>query len=488
MIKNTIGVICDDKRGIKIASGIAGKGFSTAVYLTGFNTFTGEEQEVVHEAASNSDLMLIPDLDSFIDALEMPRKIFMFSLRPDFNDKYLTQVLELLHEGDALVNLCDMNYIQAGEIVETQWNRGVYYLPTGFSRGEISEEAGLSIMPGGVYESYDAMRSVFIEIAARDEGGFVCAPYIGPAGSGLYTKMVINGLEYALLEINAEMISLIRQFCSPDNDEIVELLYDVNNTESQSYFLEMYTDIYSRKDSETGVPVIDVVSDRVDYGRSVVWCCDEAFKLGMPFSVINASLELRFLSQMKGERIASSRLVDDVPVVPVNPSGIREFVEELRCAAYLAGLCALAQCFGLLRTASEKYNWDLDMLAIARTMQVNSYTRSRSINRVIEAYDRHNKLTNLFTDPYFRKCAYKYSPFLRKTVIRSQSAGLAIPALSAALQYIDLYRSPKLGSGIIQLSRDYVNGTGYERSDYPGVYHGNWEEHEQLLTQSRAEQ
>ncbi|MBR0157985.1 MAG: hypothetical protein IJM24_02765 [Clostridia bacterium] len=488
MTKNTIGVICDDRRGVKLASGIAGKGFSTAVYMTGFNTLTGEEQEVVHDAASASGIMLIPELDSFIDALEVPRKIFMFSLDREFNAKYLKQVLDMLDSGDALVNLCDMNYIQAGSIVEDQWSRGVYYLPTGFSRGEISEEAGLSIMPGGVYESYDAMRSVFMEIAARDEGGFVCAPYIGPAGSGQYVKMVINGLEYALLEINAEMISLINLFCAPDNDETVELLYEINSTESQSYFLEMFTDIYSRKDSETGVPVTEVVSDQVDYGQSVVWCCDEGFKLGMPLSVIGASLELRFLSNMKGERIASSRLIDAIPQVPVNPADMREFVEDLRRAAYLAGLCALAQCFGLLRTASERYSWDLDLLAIARTMQVNSYTRSRSINRVIEAYDRHNKLVNLLTDPYFRKCASNYAPCLRSTVIRAQSAGAAIPALSAALQYIDMYRTPKLGSGIIQLSRDYVNGTGYERSDYPGIYHGNWDDHEEMLTQSRAEQ
>ena len=487
MIKNTIGVICDDMRGIKLAAGIAGKGFTTAVYLSGFNTFTGKEQEIVHEAASNSGIMLIPELDSFIDALEQPRKLFMFSLSRDFNDKYLNSVLELLNAGDSLVNLCDMNYIQAQEIVEAQWSHGVYYLPTGFLRGEISEDAGLSIMPGGVYESYDSMRNIFIEIAARDEGGFVCAPYIGPAGSGQYVKMVINGLEYALLEINAEMISLIKLFCGPDNDEIVELLYDINSTESQSYFLEMFTDIFSRKDKETGVPVTDVVSDQVDYGRSVVWCCDEAFKLGMPLSVISASLELRFMSHMKGERIASSRLVDDIPLVPVNPADTRDFIESLRCAAYLSGLCALAQCFGLLRTASDRYSWDLDLLAIARTIQVNSYTRSRSINRVIEAYDRHNKLVNLLTDPYFRKCASNYTPKLREIVIRAQAAGAAIPALSAALQYIDLYRSSKLCSGIIQLSRDYVNGTGYERSDYPGVYHGNWDDHEKLLTQTRAE-
>ena len=488
MTKNYIGVICDDRRGIDLASGIAGKGFSTAVYMTNFSTFTGEEQEVVHGAASDSGIMLIPDFESFIDALEVPRKLFMFSLNRNYNDKFLEQILSVLDSGDALVNLCDMNYIQAGEIVEAQSARGVYYLPTGFSRGEISKEAGLSIMPGGVYESYDAMRSVFIEIAARDEGGFVCAPYIGPAGSGQYAKMVINGLEYALLEINAEMISLIKLFCAPDNDEIVELLYGINSTESQSYFLEMFTDIYSRRDSETGVPVTEVVSDKVDYGQSVVWCCDEGFKLGMPLSVISASLELRFMSQMKGERIASSRLVDEIPAEQVNPAETREFIEDLRRGSYLAGLCALAQCFGLLRTASDRYNWDLDLLAIARTMQVNSYTRARSINRVIEAYDRHNKLVNLLTDPYFRKCASNYTQYLRKIIIRAQSAGAAVPALSAALQYIDLYRTPKLGSGIIQLSRDYVNGTGYERSDYPGMYHGNWDDHEQLLTQSRAEQ
>ncbi len=231
------------------------------------------------------------------------------------------------------------------------------------------------------------------------------------------------------------------------------------------------------------MPITTVASDLVAYGRGVVWLCNEATKLGMPVSVVNASLELRFLSAPKNERIAASKMIGDLETEKIPEAKRRLFLDRLRNSAYLAGICALAQCFGLLRSASEKYNWEIDLLAVSRTMQVNSYTRSRCLNRVIEAFDRNEKLVNLFTDPYFRKCVSTYSGNLRAILKLGITAGIPLPAMSAALQYVDCYKSSDLGSGIIQLSRDYINGSGYQRNDRQGVFQANWSDHERMLKQ-----
>ena len=477
------GLITNDEKGLNLATVIAKCGFSVSVFVTGFDTLTAAEQKEIIDTASLHEINVVPDLESFMVSLESPRKIFVFSLSPEFNQRYLDGILDALDEGDAVSNLCDMNYIEAGRIVEEQKKNGIFYLPTGMPRGEISLEEGISIMPGGYYEGYELMRPVFSEIAARDEEGFVCCPYIGPAGSGQFVKMVINGLEYSLLEIDAEMVSLIKKFLSDDPDDIVEYLCDLNSSESESFFLDMFTDIYSRYDEETGLPITTVASDLVAYGRGVVWLCNEATKLGMPLSVVNASLELRFLSALKNERIASSKMIGDLETEKIPEAKRRLFLDRLRNSAYLAGICALAQCFGLLRSASEKYNWEIDLLAVSRTMQVNSYTRSRCLNRVIEAFDRNEKLVNLFTDPYFRKCVSAYSGNLRAILKLGITAGIPLPAMSAALQYVDCYKSSDLGSGIIQLSRDYINGSGYQRNDRQGVFQANWSDHERMLKQ-----
>lgn len=477
----SVGLVTDDEKGFDLAAVIAKSGFSVSLYMTVFDTLTDEEQKSLMADCAELNINVSTDLDSFALALESPKKIFMYSSSSDFNAKILPGLLSELNPDDALANLCDMNFSEAANIVEEQKKRGVFYLPTGFPRARIDVESGISIMPGGYYEGYEKMRGVFSEIAVRDEEGFVCCPYIGPAGSGQYVKMVVNGLEYALLEINAELINLIKAFCTKENDDIIEILSDINSTESESFFLEMFTDIYSRYDSVTGKPITSLVSDSVEYGRSVVWLCNEAMNLGIPLSTVNASLELRFLTALKSERIASSKIIGDIDIQKVPEQNRRLFIERLRKAAYLAGICAFAQCFGLLRSASEKYNWDLDMLAISRTMQVNSYTRSRCLNRIIEAFDRNYKLHNLFTDTYFQKCASSYSSSIRYIIAMGMSGGIPVPAMTAALEYIDQYRSTDLGSGIIQLSRDYVIGSGYQRIDRPGVYNANWEDQERLI-------
>ena len=479
----SVGLVTDDAKGLEIAGVISKNGFTVSVFMTEFDTLTSDEQNVFMNSCASMSINVSPDLESFLISLESPKRIITYGYAPDFNSKNLNTVLSALEPDDALVNLCDMNYIEAGSIVEEQKKRGVYYLPTGFPRGRFSPESGLSIMPGGYYEGYDKFRPILLDIAARDEEGFVCCPYIGPAGSGQYVKMVISGLEYALLQIDSELVTLIRSFCTQDEDEIVGILSDINSTESESFFIEMFADIYSRYDSLTSLPVVTVVSDFVEYGKVVVWMCNEGMDLGIPLSVVSASLELRFLSAIKNERIASSKMIGELPFQKVSEPDRRLFIERARKGAYLAGICAFAQCFGLLRRASEKYNWELDLLAISRTMRVNSYTRSRCLNRVIEAFDRNYKLLNLFTDPYFQKCVSSFNGSLRHVLSTAVSAGIAVPAMSAALQYIDQYRSPDLNSGIIQLSRDYINGSGFQRIDRPGTYNANWENQERIVQQ-----
>lgn len=479
-----VGLVTDDNNGLNLATIIAKGGFTVSLYYTGFGLLTQDEQKKLMSSFSGYEINIVPDEESFMISLELPRKIFTYSLSESFNSYIIKNVLPQLDKGDALANLCDMNFKEAGLIVEEQKKRDVYYLPTGLPRGDISFSAGISLMPGGDYSGFELMRPVFSEIAARDEEGFMCSPYIGPGGSGQYVNMVIKGLEYSLLEIDYEMISLIKHLCGVKTDDMIEILTELNSTESESFFLEMFTDIYSRDDELTGKPIISVVSDFVEYGRGVCWLSDEGISLGMPLSIVNASLELRFISALKNERIASSRLIGDIAPEKVPEQNRRLFLERVRKAAYLAGICAFSQCFGILRRASEIYKWDLDLLAISRTMQINSYTRSRLLNRVIEAFDRHNKLMNLFTDPYFQKCASAYSGSLRFILKAGISAGIPVPAMSASVQYIDLYRSSDLNSGIIQLSRDYVNSAGYQRNDIQGLFHGNWNEHKKTVSQT----
>ena len=474
MKKNLIGVVTDSAEGQELAKHLALHGFSVSMFLYGFENYTTREQADLFNDCGASGITVVPDTQALTVSLEVPRKLFVLSRTENFSNRVLKELLDALEAGDTLVNMCDMSYIEAGSLAEEQKKRGVNYMPTGFS-GKISAGSGISILPGGPLQGYEAMRPVFAEIAASDESGFSACPYIGPCGAGQYVKMAANGLEYAMFELYAETISLIRAFCDVDTEDIAEILRDMGSTEAESRFLDIVTDVISRRDAETGKPMADIVIDRVEFGRSVQWLVKEAIDLEIPVASVSTALEMRFISRLGNERVAASRLVQDEPHEKISDLDRRQFLGELRNGMYLGCLVALTQCFSLLKKASDAYRWDLDLLAIARVLQVNSYSSSRSLNRVIDAYDRNSKLSNLFNDPYFRNAASNHIGSLRYVASLAVKSGIPMPAFCGALQYIDSYRNPSLGLGVLQLVRDYIHGSGFERNDVPGVYTANWD-------------
>ena len=52
--------------------------------------------------------------------------------------------------------------------------------------------------------------------------------------------------------------------------------------------------------------------------------------------------------------------------------------------------------------------------------------------------------------------------------------GIPIPALSAALNYYDSYRSERLPQNLLQAQRDYFGAHTYERVDRDGAFHTDW--------------
>ena len=66
---------------------------------------------------------------------------------------------------------------------------------------------------------------------------------------------------------------------------------------------------------------------------------------------------------------------------------------------------------------------------------------------------------------------------VRDSVIAAAvKAGVAVPALSAALAFYDGYRRERLPANLLQAQRDYFGAHTYERIDKPRgeFFHTNW--------------
>ena len=151
-------------------------------------------------------------------------------------------------------------------------------------------------------------------------------------------------------------------------------------------------------------------------------------------------------------------------------------IEDVRQALYAAKLISYAQGFSLLRHASEHYGWDLDYGTIARIWRKGCIIRSVFLQKITEAYRKDPDLENLLFDDFFHTKIQEALPAWRRVVAEGALSGVALPAMSSALNYFDGLRTLYSAANMIQAQRDYFGAHTYERTDRERghFFHTNW--------------
>jgi 6-phosphogluconate dehydrogenase len=93
---------------------------------------------------------------------------------------------------------------------------------------------------------------------------------------------------------------------------------------------------------------------------------------------------------------------------------------------------------------------------------------------VRDAFRRAPALPNLLLEPGIARVVADRLDAWRGVLGQAQRWGIPVPALSAALAYLDGYRSPQLPSNLLQAQRDYFGAHTYQRTDRPGSFHTEW--------------
>ena len=252
-------------------------------------------------------------------------------------------------------------------------------------------------------------------------------------------------------------------------------LHEWNKGELDSYLIEITADIFTKMDDETGSPLVDMILDKAGQKGTGKWTSQSALDLGIPLPIITESVFARFISAMKEERVAASKILKGPEINPFTGDK-NAFIESVRKALYLSKICSYAQGFAQMRAASEEYNWDLQYGEIAMIFRGGCIIRAQFLQKIKEAYDRDPALKNLLLDPYFKDISFSYQEALRETIVYAVQAGIPVPSFSAALSYFDSYRTETLPANLIQAQRDYFGAHTYERSDREGIFHTKWME------------
>ena len=469
MKKADIGLIGLTVMGENLVMNMESKGFTVAV----FNRSTEKVKNFVEGRAAGKNIIGTYSLQELVDSLAKPRKVMMMVKAGQAVDEMIEQLLPLLEDGDIIIDGGNSHFPDTTRRTAYVESKGKLYIGTGVSGGEEGALLGPSLMPGGSKAAWESVKPIFQAICAKVEDGSPCCDWVGENGAGHFVKMVHNGIEYGDMQLICEAYQLMKNVLGMSADEMHEVFAEWNDSELDSYLIEITRDILAYKDTD-GAPIVDKILDTAGQKGTGKWTTVAALDEGVPLTLIGEAVFARCLSAMKDERVAASKVFEKTPIVFNGDK--KAFIDDIKKALYASKIVSYAQGYTLMRTAAKTYDWNLNYGGIALMWRGGCIIRSVFLGKIKEAYDNNPELQNLLLDPFFKKTVEECAQSWRNVVATAALNGVSAPAMSAALSYFDGYKCDRLPANLLQAQRDYFGAHTYERLDHARgeFFHTNW--------------
>lgn len=470
MKQASMGLIGLAVMGANLARNLARNKIHTLVYNR-----TASKTEAFLQQFGNEYLTGSTDLADFCARLTKPRRILLMVKAGEPVDQMIAQLLPHLSPEDIVIDGGNSFYQDTRRRTKELEARGIHFVGMGISGGEEGALHGPSLMPGGSDASYEALEPILQAIAAKAEGG-PCVAHIGPDGAGHYVKMVHNGIEYADMQLIADVYSIMKNVLRMDHQEMKALWEEWGRGRLSSYLVDITAKIMDRRDEKTGRPLLECVLDEAGQKGTGKWTGMSALDLGVPVPTIAEAVFARCLSSCRPMRLKASRILGTEAVPePFSLDRKKQVLEDLENALYASKICAYAQGFALMAAAAEEYHWTLHFPDIAKIWRNGCIIRAAFLNTLSDIYSRNPGLENLILDDHFSRLLKEARPGWGRTVSLAQAAGTAVPGLASALEYFDMCRTEYTSANLIQAQRDFFGAHTYRRRDEDGVFHTEWE-------------
>jgi len=461
------GIIGLGVMGKSLSRNFANKGFKLSLY----NRFVKSKEEKVAELfiaefPELSNAKAFEDLEAFVLSLSLPRKIMLMVHAGEATDDLIDQLTPLLEKGDVLIDGGNAYYKDTERRLAQLSNLGIHFIGSGVSGGEEGALRGPSIMPGGSLEGYQLIQPYFERIAGTNYQGISCCKYIGAGGAGHFVKMVHNGIEYAEMQLLAELVQFLKITAGFTNDLIALVLQPFLQTEKTSYLLEITIQILQKKWKDEYL--VDQILDNAGNKGTGSWTTIEAAKLGIPIPTLTAALNARFMSSIWEERRqAAASLNTSTQKQPVNIDSVMEAYQLCRIINHHQG-------FQLIEIASKQQNWDINLSELAQTWTAGCIIRSKLMEEIETLIAQSN---NLLMHPIIVQKCNQSVDSLKQILAAALSNELPMDCFSASAQYLFGYKQASSAASLIQAQRDFFGAHTYQLKEDPHgpFYHTNWQ-------------
>ncbi len=467
-VQSHLGIIGLGVMGSSLARNMARQGFNLSMY----NQYVKNKEERVAEKLIEKHPELqqakgFEDLQKFVESLSAPRIIVCMIPAGNPLDSLIENIAPLLSPNDFLIDCGNSHYKDTENRQRQLEARGIHYMGVGVSGGEEGALNGPSIMVGGSRSDYDQVKQYLQSIAAKDKGDNPCCAHVGKGGSGHFVKMVHNGIEYAEMQLLAEVYGILRWTNQLDLDEIADVFESWLETDVNSYLLEISRDILRKKEGDKWL--LDLILDVSESKGTGGWTTIAAAELEVSIPTITESLFARFTSADKQVR---KQLNEELGML----TGTAPFaIDALQKAYRLARISNHQQGFNLIAKASKQYGWQIDLSALSRIWTNGCIIRSTLMENLEQALKNNG---NIFLDSTIQSIIREEKEIAARLVGEAIKSNVPIPALTSAVVYLQSVSRGASYGNFIQAQRDYFGAHGYQRVDdqLNQKAHARWKE------------
>ena len=272
------------KMGGNMAARLVRKGVSVVGY--------DNNQTIVKELAEKEKVIASSSVEDALSKLDKQKIVWMMLPAGEITKKQIADLIPLLNKGDIIIDGGNSNFKQSVKMGSMLEEYDIGFMDCGTSGGVWGLENGYCLMVGASHEVAKAVEPALKSLAPTPQTGWL---HVGPVGSGHFTKMIHNGIEYGMMESFAEGLELLKGRKEYDIDigKVTELWR--HGSVVRSRLLDLTAEALK------GDPELDEIEPFVADSGEGRWTAVEAIEQGIPAPVLTQALQVRFRSQEKSK-------------------------------------------------------------------------------------------------------------------------------------------------------------------------------------------
>jgi len=420
-----IGVIGLGVMGKNIALNLSDKG----VNIKGFNDSKEKLDEIEKEFSGLFEGY--DDINDLIRNLSRPRTILLMVPSGEATKDTIEKITDLLNEDDLIIDGGNSFYLDSEENGMNLDRKKINFIGMGVSGGEEGARYGPAIMVGYKNKIDEKLKNTLSAISATTDKD--CIGFYKGFGSGHFIKMVHNGIEYAEMQLIAEIYEILRR--SKKTNEEIAIFFDSLNKEGRSsYLIEITSKILRQKKDE--IYILDQIKPFASNKGTGKLTVETSLNLKVPTPSIFAAYDARVQSNKKNEW------------GEINTESKASSEKDLSNCLYFGRIASMIQGLELIGKQIE----EVDLGIVLNNWTGGCIIRS---NLLKELNDVNSTSKDLLNDIEINKIFKDNLESTKKIISECVLNGTSTPVLSASYNWYLNLSSLSNPANLIQAQRDF---------------------------------